>query len=80
MDGARPLAGRVALVTGGSRGIGRGIALRLAADGADCAITYRTRAARADEVTAEITALGRQSLAVPLALDEPAQVPARSRA
>jgi NAD(P)-dependent dehydrogenase (short-subunit alcohol dehydrogenase family) len=75
MEGARPLAGRVALVTGGSRGIGRGIALRLAADGADCAITYRTRAARADEVAAEIAALGRQSLAVPLALDEPAQVP-----
>jgi hypothetical protein len=35
----RPLEGRVAPVTGASRGIGRGIALRLARDGADCAIT-----------------------------------------
>jgi enoyl-[acyl-carrier protein] reductase III len=66
-----PLAGRVALVTGGSRGIGRGIALRLAADGADCGITYRTQAERADEVTAEIAGVGRRALA----LDEPARVP-----
>lgn len=67
--------GRVALVTGGSRGIGRGIALRLARDGADCAITYRTQAELAREVTGEIEALGRRALAVSLALDEPAQVP-----
>jgi enoyl-[acyl-carrier protein] reductase III len=70
-----PLAGRVALVTGGSRGIGRGIALRLAADGADCAITYRTRAEQARAVVGELEALGRRALALPLALDEPSQVP-----
>jgi enoyl-[acyl-carrier protein] reductase III len=70
-----PLTGRVALVTGGSRGLGRGIALRLAGDGADCAITYRSREALAAEVVAEIEALGRRALAVGLALDEPAQVP-----
>lgn len=70
-----PLSGRVAFVTGGSRGVGRGIALRLAGDGADCAITYRTRADRAGEVVAEIEALGRRALALSLALDEPAQVP-----
>ena len=66
---------RVALVTGGTRGFGRGIAFRLAADGMDCAITYRTRADLAREVVAQVEALGRRSLAVPLALEEPAQVP-----
>ena len=66
---------RTALVTGGTRGFGRAIALRLAADGADCAITYRTRAELARDVVAEIEALGRRSLAVPLALEAPAQVP-----
>ena len=70
-----PLVGRVAFVTGGSRGVGRGIALRLARDGADCAITYRTRAGRAGEVVAQIEALGRRGLALSLALDEPARVP-----
>jgi enoyl-[acyl-carrier protein] reductase III len=69
-----PLAGRVALVTGGSRGIGRGIALRLAADGADCAITYRKNDALAGEVVNAVEAAGRRGLAVPLELAEPAQV------
>ena len=65
---------RVALVTGGSRGFGRGIALRLAADGVDCAITYRTRADAAQEVVAGIEKLGRRGMAVPLALEDPTQV------
>ena len=58
------LAGRVALVTGGSRGIGRAAALALAAAGADVAITYRERADAAEEVTAAIAALGRRALSV----------------
>ncbi len=54
---------RVALVTGGSRGIGRAIALRLAGDGADVAISYASRRADADETVAQIRALGRRAVA-----------------
>lgn len=68
------LAGRVALVTGGSRGLGRGIALRLARDGADCVITYRRQADEARAVVAEIEGLGRRALALPVELSDPAAV------
>jgi NAD(P)-dependent dehydrogenase (short-subunit alcohol dehydrogenase family) len=53
------LEGRTALVTGGSRGIGRAICLRLAHDGADIAINYANSADAAREVAAEIAELGR---------------------
>jgi 3-oxoacyl-[acyl-carrier protein] reductase len=55
---------RVAIVTGGSRGIGRAIALQLARDGADVAISYGTRGETAQEVVSEIEALGRRALCV----------------
>ena len=57
------LQGRVALVTGGSRGIGRGIALALAEDGADVAINYRRDEAAAKETVSAIESLGRRARA-----------------
>jgi len=58
------LQGRSALVTGGSRGIGRAIALELASLGASVAISYRSRPDLADQVVAEIAALGAKSCAM----------------
>jgi 3-oxoacyl-[acyl-carrier protein] reductase len=65
---------RVALVTGGSRGIGRATALRLAAAGADVAISYATRPEPARQTVAEIEALGRRALAVRCDVGKPADV------
>jgi len=57
------LSGRVALVTGGGRGIGRAIALSLAEAGADVAVNYRRDAAAAEEVVKEIEGMGRKAKA-----------------
>jgi 3-oxoacyl-[acyl-carrier protein] reductase len=64
------LDGRVALVTGGSRGIGRGIALALAEDGADVAINYRRDEDAAAETVAEIEKLGRRARAYQASVDD----------
>src|SRR5437773_10513235 len=68
------LTGRVALVTGGSRGIGRAAALALAAAGADVAINYRERESDAAEVRREIEACGRRSIAVRADVSRSAEV------
>lgn len=58
------LSGKVALVTGGSRGIGRACSLRLAEAGADVIVNYVTSQAAANDVTKEIQALGRRAATV----------------
>lgn len=64
----------VALVTGGSRGIGAETALALAEHGYDVAFAYRNKATRAEEMTAAITQQGRQALAVRCDITQPDEV------
>jgi NAD(P)-dependent dehydrogenase (short-subunit alcohol dehydrogenase family) len=64
------LAGRIALVTGAGRGVGRGIALALAQDGADVAVNYRREEDAALEVVAEIEKLGRRARAYQASVDD----------
>jgi enoyl-[acyl-carrier protein] reductase III len=66
-----PQPGRVALVTGSSRGIGRAIALRLARDGADVIVNYVRNRAAADSTADEIRAAGRRAHVVKANVGEP---------
>jgi 3-oxoacyl-[acyl-carrier protein] reductase len=68
------LDGKTALVTGGGRGIGRGIALEFAREGADVAVNYRRDQAAADATVRDIEALGRRAVAVQGDVSDWAQV------
>lgn len=57
---------RIAIITGGSRGLGKSMALHLADHGVDTLFTYRTAASEAAEVVAQIEAKGRKAVALPL--------------
>jgi enoyl-[acyl-carrier protein] reductase III len=72
----QPLQGRVALITGSSRGIGRAIALELATRGADIVVNYLRKQSAAEEVVAEIRARGRQALAVKANVGDAAEIEA----
>lgn len=58
------LENKIAVVTGGSRGIGRAIALKLASEGADIVVNYTSNSAAADEVVKLVTDLGRKAISV----------------
>jgi 3-oxoacyl-[acyl-carrier protein] reductase len=58
------LTGKKALVTGGSRGIGRGIVLALAKQGADVAVNYHSKAEEAEDVVAGVKKLGREAFSI----------------
>ena len=66
------LSGKAALVSGGARGIGRAIVLRLATQGADVAFTYRGNAEAAAGTAAAVEALGRRALAIQADVKDPA--------
>ena len=73
------LAGRTAFVTGGSRGIGRAIAIGLAEAGADVALSYREKADEARNVVREIEALGRRGLALKMDVADRTSVEAAAK-
>jgi NAD(P)-dependent dehydrogenase (short-subunit alcohol dehydrogenase family) len=70
------LEGRVALITGGARSIGRAIALGYAREGAQVAVNYRSNREAAEAVVREIGALGRRAMAVQGDVSNPAEVQA----
>ena len=69
-----PLAGKVALVTGASRGIGRAIAQKLASAGCDLAVNYYNSAEEAEALCSEIRAMGRRACALQASVGIPDSV------
>ena len=74
MTTSKPLAGRRALVTGGSRGIGAEIVRRLAGDGAAVAFTYGASAADAEKLVAEVASVGGTVVAIQADSADPERV------
>ncbi|RDL30669.1 NAD(P)-binding Rossmann-fold containing protein [Venustampulla echinocandica] len=70
----RPYAGRVALITGSGRGIGRGMALELASRGASVVINYAKSATKAEEVVKEINKLGSKAIAIGADVSKPEEI------
>ncbi len=70
----RALRGRVALVTGGARGIGRAVALKLAREGCDVAVNYYNSHEEAEELCGEILAQGRRAVALQASVADPDSV------
>jgi enoyl-[acyl-carrier protein] reductase III len=68
---SEPLAKKIALVTGGSRGIGRAIALKLAQAGCDVALTFHTSQDEAEAVRDQIQKLGRRAMAIQTDVSDP---------
>src|SRR6185436_16304013 len=66
-----PLQGKVALVTGGARGIGRATALKLASAGADVAVNYYNSHDEAEALAGEVRALGRRAATIQASVGEP---------
>ncbi|MDE2987753.1 MAG: 3-oxoacyl-[acyl-carrier-protein] reductase [Chloroflexota bacterium] len=79
-SGSLPLSGEVALVTGASRGIGRSIALELAAQGADIAVNYTSSAGAAEEVGSRILEMGRRAYVVQADISDSDAVTAMTKA
>src|SRR5207302_7841603 len=71
---SRKLEGKVAVVTGASKGIGASIALHLAAEGASVVVNYASSKEGADRVVSEITGKGGKALAVQANLSDPADI------
>ncbi|QIB34547.1 SDR family oxidoreductase [Ancylobacter pratisalsi] len=76
---SHPLSGKVALVTGGSRGIGAAIVRRLAEDGATVVFSYSASTDRAQQVVGEVEALGGKALAIKADQASPIEVAALVR-
>jgi NAD(P)-dependent dehydrogenase (short-subunit alcohol dehydrogenase family) len=68
------ISGKVALVTGAAKRIGRSIALRLAEEGADVVVNYETSKSEADQLVGEIAAHGRRAIAVQADVSKKAEV------